>query len=126
MVPYTTTPPIGSPNPRDLWAWMENYEAQTGGQVLAIPHNGNMSNGWMFSLRDDFAEGAPLDAAYAEARARWEPLYEATQIKGDGETHPFLSPDDMFADFETWDYGNLDASQRKRPTCWPPNTRDQG
>ena len=113
VVPYTTTPPIGSPNPRDLWAWMENYEAQTGGQVLAIPHNGNMSNGWMFSLRDDFAEGAPLDAAYAEARARWEPLYEATQIKGDGETHPFLSPDDMFADFETWDYGNLDASQRK-------------
>ena len=113
VVPYTTTPPIGSPNPRDLWAWMENYEAQTGGQVLAIPHNGNMSNGWMFSLRDDFAEGAPLDAAYAEARARWEPLYEATQIKGDGEAHPFLSPDDAFADFETWDYGNLDASERK-------------
>ncbi|MDV7144635.1 DUF3604 domain-containing protein [Tropicimonas sp. TH_r6] len=119
IVPYTTTPPIGSPNPRDLWAWMENYEAQTGGNVLAIPHNGNLSNGWMFSLKDDFAEGAPLDAAYAEARQKWEPLYEATQIKGDGEAHPMLSPDDAFADFETWDYGNLDASEAKTPEMLP-------
>ncbi|WP_181893172.1 DUF3604 domain-containing protein [Falsiruegeria mediterranea] len=119
IVPYTTTPPVGSPNPRDLWAWMENYEEQTGGNVLAIPHNGNLSNGWMFSQKDDFAEGAPLDAAYAEARQKWEPLYEATQIKGDGETHPMLSPDDEFADFETWDYGNLDASELKTHEMLP-------
>ncbi|PRY20083.1 uncharacterized protein DUF3604 [Aliiruegeria haliotis] len=119
IVPYTTTPPIGSPNPRDLWAWMENYEELTGGNVLAIPHNGNLSNGWMFSLKDDFADGAQLDAAYAEARQKWEPLYEATQIKGDGEAHPMLSPDDAFADFETWDYGNLDASEMKTPDMLP-------
>ena len=62
MVPYTTTPPLGSPDPRDLWAWLENYETVTGGDVTAIPHNGNMSNGMMFALVDDFAEGATLDA----------------------------------------------------------------
>ncbi|AXI55511.1 hypothetical protein C1J05_14245 [Sulfitobacter sp. JL08] len=113
LVPYTTTPPIGSPDPRDLWSWLQNYEDTTGGDVLAIPHNGNLSNGMMFSLQDDFAEGAPLDAAYAEQRQKWERLYEATQNKGDGEAHPFLSPEDEFADFETWDYGNLDASAPK-------------
>ncbi len=103
--PYTTTPPIGSPNPRDLWTWLENYEAVTGGDVLAIPHNGNLSNGMMFALQDDFADGAPLDAEYARTRQKWERLYEATQIKGDGEAHPLLSTEDEFADFETWDYG---------------------
>ncbi len=89
ILPYTTPPPAGSPNPRDLWAWLENYEASTGRHALAIPHNGNLSNGWMFPLRDDFAEGGPLDAAYARARQKWERLYEATQIKGDGEAHPW-------------------------------------
>ena len=117
--PYTTTPPIGSPNPRDLWAWLQNYEDKTGGDVLAIPHNGNLSNGMMFALQDDFrGEGqaaAPLDADYAEQRQKWERLYEATQIKGDGETHPLLSPTDEFADFETWDMGNLDLSEAKTP-----------
>jgi hypothetical protein len=113
IVPYTTTPPIGSPDPRDLWSWLQNYEDTTGGDLLAIPHNGNLSNGMMFALQDDFAEGAPLDAAYAEQRQKWERLYEATQNKGDGEAHPFLSPEDEFADFETWDYGNLDASAPK-------------
>jgi Protein of unknown function (DUF3604) len=115
VVPYTTSPPIGSPNPRDLWAWMQNYEDKTGGDVLAIPHNGNLSNGMMFAMQDDFAGGAAFDADYAATRQKWERLYEATQIKGDGEAHPFLSPDDEFADFETWDYGNLDASERKTP-----------
>ncbi len=119
IVPYTTTPPIGSPDPRDLWSWLENYEAETGGQVLAIPHNGNVSNGMMFAVQDDFAQGAPLDAAYAETRQKWERLYEATQIKGDGEAHPLLSPEDEFADFETWDYGNLDASEAKIPEMLP-------
>ncbi|MEM1235591.1 MAG: DUF3604 domain-containing protein [Pseudomonadota bacterium] len=114
IVPYTTTPPLGSPNPRDLYAWLQNYEDMTGGDALAIAHNGNLSNGWMFSLVDDFVDGTPpLDAEYAKARAKWEPLYEWTQYKGDGETHPFLSPEDEFAEFETWDWANLDASERK-------------
>jgi len=119
MVPYTTTPPLGSPDPRDLWAWLENYETVTGGDVTAIPHNGNMSNGMMFALVDDFADGAPLDAEYAAARQKWERLYEYTQLKGDGEAHPLLSPEDEFADFETWDYGNLDATVRKTPEMLP-------
>ena len=111
--PYTTTPPIGSPNPQDLWAWMENYEDISGGTIMAIPHNGNLSNGAMFTLVDRFANDAPLDAAYNENRIRWEPIVEMTQPKGDGETHPFLSPDDAFADYETWDVGNLDMSAAK-------------
>ncbi len=108
--PYTTTPPIGSPNPRDLWKWLQNYEDKTGGDVLAIPHNGNLSNGMMFALSDDFDDGAQFDADYAKTRQKWERIYEVTQMKGDGETHPALSPDDEFADFETWDVANLDFS----------------
>ena len=119
IVPYTTTPPVGSPNPRDLWAWLQNYEDTTGGDVLAIPHNGNLSNGMMFAMQDDFADGAAFDTAYAETRQKWERLYEAVQVKGDGEAHPLLSPEDEFADYETWDYGNLDASERKTPEMLP-------
>ncbi len=59
--------------------------------------------------------GRKLDKAYVEARAKWEPMYEVSQIKGDGEAHPFLSPDDAFADYETWDVGNLDLTEAKRP-----------
>ena len=117
--PYTTTPPLGSPNPRDLWKWMENWEAKTGGRLLAIPHNGNLSNGWMFPLVDNFDKDNPLDNAYLKARSRWEPLVEVTQPKGDGEAHPLLSPDDEFADFETWDVGNLDFSEAKTPEMLP-------
>ncbi|WP_338092665.1 DUF3604 domain-containing protein [Salipiger mangrovisoli] len=119
IVPYTTTPPLGSPDPRDLWTWLQNYEDKTGGDVMAIPHNGNLSNGMMFALQDDFADGRSLDADYAATRQKWERLYEATQIKGDGESHPFLSPDDAFADFETWDYGNLDATVTKTQEMLP-------
>lgn len=119
LEPYTTTPPGGSPNPRDLWAWLQNYEDVTGGDVLAIPHNGNLSNGMMFAMRDDFADGAALDADYAEQRQKWERLYETTQMKGDGEAHPMLSPEDEFADFETWDFGNLDVSEAKTPEMLP-------
>jgi hypothetical protein len=111
--PFTVFPP-GSDNPRDLWQWMAMYEEKTGGNVLAIAHNGNLSNGRMFPIIESFT-GEPIDRAYAEARARWERLYEATQIKGDGETHPFLSPNDEFADYETWDKGNLDLSEAKQP-----------
>ena len=117
--PYTTTPPLGSPNPRDLWKWMANWEKETGGKMLAIPHNGNLSNGWMFPLVDNFDKDNPFDDTYLEARSRWEPLVEVSQSKGDGEAHPLLSPDDAFADFETWDMGNLDVSQAKTPEMLP-------
>ena len=113
MVPYTTTAPYGSPNPSDLWKWMQGYEDQTGGKLLAIAHNGNLANGIMFPLEAQF-DGVTLDEEYVNNRIRWEPLYEITQIKGDGETHPFLSPNDEFADYETWDIGNLDLSEMKK------------
>ncbi|MGR3662447.1 MAG: DUF3604 domain-containing protein [Paracoccaceae bacterium] len=119
IVPFTTTPPIGSRDPKDLWKWLENYEAITGGDVTAIPHNGNLSNGTMFALQDDFDNGAALTAEYAEQRNKWERIYETTQIKGDGEAHPLLSPDDEFADFENWDWGNLDISEAKTPEMLP-------
>ncbi|MDK1046161.1 MAG: DUF3604 domain-containing protein [Anaerolineales bacterium] len=84
----------------DLWEFLEAYERDTGGSVLAIPHNSNLTSGLMFDLR--YSSGEPFDDVYVRARARWEPLLEVTQIKGDSETHPKLSPDDPFADFETW------------------------
>jgi hypothetical protein len=112
--PYTTIKPLGSDNPRDLWRWMQTYEDKTNGRVLAIAHNGNLSNGRMFPLIESFT-GKPIDREYAERREQWERLYEATQIKGDGETHPFLSPNDEFANFERWDKGNLDLSELKKP-----------
>ncbi len=102
----------------DLWRWMADYEAKTGGKLLAIPHNGNLSNGLMF---DDvtFTSNKPIDRDYAERRTRWEPLYEVTQMKGDGETHPFLSPNDEFADFETWDKGGINSPKPKTPDMLP-------
>jgi hypothetical protein len=110
--PFTTMKPLGSDNPRDLWKWMAEAEQKTGSEVLAIAHNGNLSNGRMFPIIESFT-GKRIDRAYAENRMRWEPLYEATQIKGDGEAHPFLSPNDEFANFERWDKGNLDLSEAK-------------
>ena len=112
VVPFTMTAPQGSPDPRDLWKYLTNYENKTGGEVLAIAHNGNLSNGIMFPLEAQW-NGTKLDESYVTQRNKWEPLYEATQIKGDGEAHPFLSPDDEFADYETWDIGNLDVSEAK-------------
>jgi hypothetical protein len=110
--PYTCIPPFGSTNPIELWKWMDAYEKKTGGSVLAIAHNGNLSNGTMFPIVEAF--GKALDREYVETRAKWERLYEATQMKGDGETHPFLSPNDEFADYEIWDKGNLDLSEKKK------------
>ncbi len=112
--PYTTQKPLGSDNPRDLWKWMAAYEEKTGGQVLAIAHNGNLSNGRMFPIIESFT-GKPIDREYAETRAQRERIYEVTQIKGDGEAHPFLSPNDEFANYERWDKGNLDLTEKKRP-----------
>jgi hypothetical protein len=112
--PYTTQKPLGSDNPRELWKWLAAYEQNTGGQVLAIAHNGNLSNGRMFPMIESFT-GKPVDREYVETRAKWERLYEATQIKGDGETHPLLSPNDEFANFERWDKGNLDLTVAKTP-----------
>jgi hypothetical protein len=111
-VPATTYPPQGSTDPEYLWKLLQAYEDKTGGEVLAIAHNGNMSNGLMFPLINP-VDNKRLTRDYVETRARWEPLYEATQIKGDGEAHPFLSPNDEFADFGTWDKGNLNLSELK-------------
>ena len=119
VLPFTTIQPFGSPKDSDLWKWMETYEAKTGGDVLAIPHNGNVSNGLMFPTENQPFTTDPVDKAYVEARAKWEPLYEVTQMKGDGEAHPALSPNDEFADFETWDKGNLNVSEAKTPEMLP-------
>jgi len=113
-LPFTLA---ASADPEDLWKALAAYEETTGGQLLAIPHNGNLSNGLMFDTVT--LAGEPLTADYATRRQRWEPLYETTQIKGDGEAHPLLSPDDEFADYETWDLGNLDLSQAKTPAMLP-------
>jgi len=113
LEPYTATPPLGSNNPVDLWKWMDKYEEKTAGQVLAIAHNGNLSNGIMFPETKTF-KGKKVNKKYVETRAKRERLYEVTQIKGDGETHPYLSKNDEFADYETWDQGNLDLSEIKK------------
>ncbi len=112
--PLTAQKPLGSDNPRDLWKYMADYEAKTGGNALAIAHNGNGSNGRMFPIIESFT-GKRIDREYAENRRRWEPLYEVTQMKGTSEAHPFLSPNDEFANFEIWDKGNLDVSAAKKP-----------
>ena len=107
---------LDSENPEDLWKSLQAYETETGGQVLAIPHNGNMSGGMMFAM-STFA-GKRLNEVWAKERARWEPLYEITQMKGDGEAHPMLSPNDEFADYETWDkmtIGGLPNSPENYP-----------
>ncbi|MEE8525519.1 MAG: DUF3604 domain-containing protein, partial [Thermoanaerobaculia bacterium] len=108
VLPYSL---FDSEDPEDLWKYLAGYEEKTGGQILAMPHNGNWSNGIMFDGKT--LAGEPIDRAYAEARIRWEPVYEVTQIKGDGEAHPFLSPEDEFADFENWDKGDVTGTVAK-------------
>ena len=112
VVPYTTQAPVGSNDPLDLYKYLENYELKTNGATMAFAHNGNLSNGIMFPMDAQFT-GKAIDKFYVEQRAKWERMYEVTQIKGDGETHAFLSPDDEFADYGTWDVGNLDLSEAK-------------
>lgn len=108
MLPLTT---FQTENPEELWKWMESYEEKTGGDVLAIPHNGNLSNGLMFAV--ETFEGKPLTKEWAEARSKWERLYEVTQSKGTSEQHPSLAPNDEFAKFEIWDKGNLNVVPKK-------------
>jgi hypothetical protein len=98
-------------DPRDLWGALDRYEKKTGGEVMAIGHNGNISNGMMFP--NETIDGKPLTRKYAETRSRWEPIYEVTQVKGDGEAHPKLSPTDEFSDFENWDKDNISQTAKK-------------
>ncbi len=100
-----------SADPQDLWKYLANYEEKTGGQGISIPHNGNLSNGLMFG--EQTFKGEKITREYAEKRIRWEPIIEMTQIKGDGETHPLLSTEDEFADFENWDLSNLAGTAGK-------------
>ena len=97
FLPYSG---LDSSNPEDLWSHLQRYELETGGDAIAIPHNGNLSSGRMFILED--TAGTAFTQTYAKNRSRWEPLFEVTQIKGDSEAHPFFSPNDEFADYETF------------------------
>jgi hypothetical protein len=108
VLPFST---YDSYDPEDLWGYLAQYEDETGGSVLAIAHNGNVSNGLMFPVNR--LNGEPVDREYAEKRERFERLYEVTQIKGDGEAHPFLSPDDEFADYGTWDKSEIAGRKPK-------------
>jgi len=111
MLPFTAAESF---NPEDLWKWMTNYEKKSSGKVLALAHNGNVSNGLMFPEVNPVT-GKPLTKNYAKTRMRWEPIYEVTQIKGDGESHPFLSPNDEFAGYDAlWDKGNLGPVLKKK------------
>ena len=114
VVPFST---FDSYDPEDLWAYMADYEEKTGGSVLAIPHNGNLSNGLMFAT--ERLNGRKIDKNYAEQRMRWEPIYEVTQIKGDGEAHPRLSLNDEFADYGTWDKADIAGLKKKTDDMLP-------
>ncbi|MGD8681359.1 MAG: DUF3604 domain-containing protein [Lysobacterales bacterium] len=108
VVPFSI---FDSTDPEDLWDYMEAYEKKTGGRALAIPHGGNLSQGLMFAT--ETMSGKRLDKAYAVRRMHWEPIYEVTQIKGDGEVHPSLSPNDEFADYYQWDRGDFGLNPKK-------------
>ncbi len=112
VLPFSS---LDSDDPEDLWAFLARYEQETGGQAFSIPHNSNLSGGLMFP--DARPDGQPLGRDYAELRARWEPIVEATQYKGDSETHPYLSPEDELADYETWDQANI-GMNAKHEDAW--------
>jgi hypothetical protein len=115
FLPYSTN---DSSKPEDLWKWLETTAASTGADFLSIPHNSNLSNGLMFDEVD--SEGRPLSAAYARTRARWEPIVEATQIKGDSEARRELSPTDELASFEVFDYLLKTGADGKLAPSPPP------
>ncbi|MBT8059112.1 MAG: DUF3604 domain-containing protein [Gammaproteobacteria bacterium] len=114
VIPFSA---YDSMDPEDLWSWMADFENNVGGRIMAIPHNGNLSNGLMFSV--ERLNGRRIDRDYAESRLKWEPLYEVTQIKGDGEAHPFLSPEDEFADYGTWDKADIAGTKKKEDWMLP-------
>jgi hypothetical protein len=114
-----------SEDPEALWAFLAKYEREVGGEVIAIPHNANLSSGLMFAAQT--LQDQPFTKQYAETRARWEPLYEVTQVKGDSETHPVLSPEDEFADFERWDSWYVpDTPAKKLPANYSRSALKQG
>ncbi len=88
--------------PEDLWAWLDKTSKESGSEFIAIPHNSNVSKGYMFP--EVTLKGQPITVNYAQTRMAWEPVVEVTQIKGDSETHPQLSPNDEFADFENYGF----------------------
>jgi hypothetical protein len=113
--------PTYKATPDEVWNYMEAYEKATGGRVLAIPHNSNLSNGLMFELT--MPGGGPMTAAYARRRARLEPVVEITQIKGDSEAHPYLSPNDELAGYGVagWELNNLLSNQPTQPGMFAGN-----
>ena len=110
-------------DPEDLWKWMADYEKKTGGRLLAIPHNGNLSNGLMF---DDvtLTTKKAFDRNYAVRRSKWEPLYEVTQGKGTSEAHPQVSPNDELANFEIWDRGSFGPQPKTKDMLPREYTRE--
>ncbi|MEH6570806.1 MAG: DUF3604 domain-containing protein, partial [Halioglobus sp.] len=110
FVPYGSDQ---SQYPEDLWQWLEDTQDRTGARFVAMPHNSNISKGYMYA--ETTLKGAPITAEYAQRRMRWEPVSEITQIKGDSETHPSLSPDDEFADFETYTHYIQQTEEEYKP-----------
>ena len=117
VIPY----PGLSTDVEGLWDYLAAYEEATGGKGLAIPHNSNLSNGLMFELT--LPGGGPMTVEYARKRAKYEPVVEITQIKGDSEAHPFMSPNDEFASFgnEGWELGNLPLNRTTEPEMYRGN-----
>lgn len=111
FIPYSA---LESDDPEDLWAWLDATSQKTGAEFVAIPHNPNISLGLMFA--ETRLNGKPIDADYARMRMKWERAVEITQIKGDSEAHPALSPNDEFADFETYDFALTPDGSRPAPT----------
>ncbi|MGE0820605.1 MAG: DUF3604 domain-containing protein [Candidatus Binatia bacterium] len=113
FLPYSA---FDSDKPEDLWQWLDTTSQQAGASFISIPHNSNLSKGLMFAEND--SAGRPITAEYARTRIKWEPVVEMTQIKGDSETHPVLSPSDEFADYERFEF-LIDVSTGKLPKGTP-------
>ena len=106
---------LESEKPERLWAWLDATNKRTGTDFVAIPHNSNVSWGKMFQVED--SDGNPITADYAERRMRWERVVETTQIKGDSETHPALSPTDEFSDYERYNFLLIPTGKRSEPVA---------
>jgi hypothetical protein len=111
FLPYST---LESDDPEDLWAWLDTTSKATGAEFLAIPHGPNISAGLMFGVNR--RNGEPIDRVFAEMKSRYEPAIEVTQIKGDSETLSLFSPDDQFADFETYNFLSTPDGRTPDPT----------